>query len=160
LEIAALKSWLRERGEANVLRPASHEDLEQLAQLGVPAVVREFFALAEPGKLIESEGVFLVPIAQLVDANQNVVPGVAASRYGYVVIAKTVSGDAYCVDTNQPDGEGQPPIYIVNHERVSEAATQAEVQQQSRLVSKTFREFLGRFVAETLPYDYYQAEAV
>jgi hypothetical protein len=157
-EIEALQFWLQAQGKDHMmLRPASQEALEQLSQLGVPESVRTFFALAEPSEDIGSEGVYLAPINRLVESNQNAVPGIAASRYGYIVIGDTVSGDAYCLDTNHLDSEGQPSVYLVNHETVGETATLNEVLAGSKLVAMTFKEFLTRFIAGTLPYDFYQA---
>lgn len=157
VEIETIRSGYLPEQQASLFRPASEADLRQLEQLNVPAVVRDFYAVAEPARLIEADGVFLLPISLMLDANQHTVPGVAASRYGYVVIAKTVSGDAYCLDSNALNADGQPAIYLINHERVNETATLAEITQQSRLVAHTFQEFLEKFAAKMLPYDFYLA---
>ncbi|MCA9955589.1 MAG: SMI1/KNR4 family protein [Anaerolineales bacterium] len=134
--------------------PAPVEALNWLAAQGIPDSVRQFYALAEPGRIVESEGVYLIPVAKMMDVNQHVVPGAFSSPFGYIVIAETVSGDAYCVNIHCADVAGQPPIYLLNHERLGRDATVQDVRRNGRLVTNTFRQFLQRFAAGTLPYDY------
>jgi hypothetical protein len=159
-EIEALTAWAAGQGSEVQLRPASQTDLEWLLSVGVPESVWQFFTRAEPASSLEAEGVYLLPIAQLRESNTAVEPGQTASKYGCIVIAETVSGDVYCMDVQQLDSEGQPPVYLVNHNQVHPDMTLQEFQANSRLVTATFRDFLGQFTAGTLPYDFEQATEI
>ncbi|MCB0196898.1 MAG: hypothetical protein KDJ65_33420 [Anaerolineae bacterium] len=154
-EIEALLAQLAHQGQKLHLRAAADDDIQWLRSNGVPKNVVAFFAVAEPVQWIDIAGVEIGPISGLKGANRQAVPGIAASRYGYIVIAQTISGDVYCIDTHQVDEDGQSPIYIVNHERVGEDASRQEVKAGSRLVATSFHEFLIRFIAEDLPYDFH-----
>lgn len=154
-EIEALRARLAREGREFQTRSASDEDIQWLKAQRVPESVIAFFAAAEPVLWIDIAGVEIGPISGLKAANTQAVPGIAASRHGYVVIAQTVSGDAYCIATHQVSSDGQSPVYIVNHERVWENASRQEVEAESRLTAPSFREFLNRFIAGDLPYDFY-----
>jgi hypothetical protein len=156
-EIERLGSCRPSSGSGPALREAGEQDLAQFRQLGVPEAVIDFYVLAEPARIFEYKGIWLLPISEILKSNANAVPGVASSRYGLVVVASTVSGDAYCIDINTTDEQGLPPVYIICHEKVHEDASEVEVWAGSSLFCKTFLEFLRRFVAGKLPYDYYQA---
>jgi hypothetical protein len=117
-----------------------------------------FFSLAEPDRMIEIAGIRLVPIAQIKDYNTHQVPGIASSRFGYFVFASTVGGDAYCLNLNELDEEGQPSVYLVNHDRVHQDASLEEVKANSVLIVNSFREFLQLLASDNPPpYDYHDA---
>ena len=156
-EIEALLARLARKGSRLQARPAAEADIQWLRAKGVPESVVAFFTVAEPVRWVDIGGVEIGPVSGLKAANSQAVPGIAASRYGYVVIAQTISGDAYCIDVNHVDRDGQPPIYIVNHEKVGESASRQDVEAGSRLVAASFREFLTRFIAGDLPYDFHDA---
>jgi hypothetical protein len=153
-ELDAIRTWIENQGQPTVrFGQAKPEALAWLAAQGVPQSVRQFYETAEPDKAIDSEGVYLIPIAKMIDENTNVVPGVVASKYGYIVIAQTISGDAYCVNTHCQDEDGQPPICLVSHDRLGSEATLNELRSNNRVVTQSFHQFLQRFAAGTLPYD-------
>ena len=156
-EIQALRNRLSSEGRNAQLRQASSESLAWLRSMRIPESVVAFYAVAEPSRWVDIEGLEIGPVAGLKSDNTQAVPGIAASRYGYVVIAKTISGDAYCLDVNQADSTGQTPVYLVNHEKVGETATRSDVEAWSRLVTPSFQEFLTRFIEGDLPYDFDQA---
>ena len=153
-ELNEIRAMAQRTGQTAQFQPAQPASLAWLAAQGIPASVQQFYAAAEPVQTIESEGVSLISVAGMMDANQQVVPGTVTSPFGYIVIAKTVSGDAYCVNIHCVDAAGQPPIYLFNHERLMGEATVQDVRGNGRLITTTFRQFLQRFAAGTLPYDY------
>jgi len=137
-------------GKTPHFKKASSEDIAWLKDSGIPASILEFFTMYEPVNTIESDGVHLVPIHQLKAENTQAVPGVVVNQYGWVVIATTISGDAYCVDTRSKGKDMS--IYIVSHERGMDA-TFEDIKQHSRIVAQSFDEFLQKFAQNILPYD-------
>jgi hypothetical protein len=153
-EIEALEARLLNQGDSVALRPANAEGLAWLSGMGVPESVQSFYAAAEPAELIEIEGVYLEPIADLMDANANAFPGPVASGFGYVAVAETVNGDLYAVNIHELDDEGQPRVYIVDHNHVGEGASLQQLREHARPVAESFAGFLARLAAGHLPYDY------
>jgi hypothetical protein len=96
----------------------------------------------------------MIPLVKIIDANRNVMPGAITTQFGFTVIAQTIGGDAYAVNTHCVDAEGEPSIYLINHARLGNDATVHDVRRNGRLITPTFRQFLQRFAAGTLPYDY------
>ncbi|WP_156885957.1 SMI1/KNR4 family protein [Rheinheimera baltica] len=68
----------------------------------------------EPSETAEVNGVRLYPVDELVGENTNYVPGANLSPKGYVVIATTEYGDAYCVDLND-EMHGHHPLVLMSH---------------------------------------------
>ena len=155
--VETLNAWLLSESQDIQLRPASDASIQWLRAMRVPESVVTFFAVAEPSRWIDIEGVEIGPIAGLKDANTQAVPGIATSQHGYVVIAKCISGDVYCLESNQEAQIEQIPIYIVNHEKIGETASKEEVEAAVRLVVTGFHEFLSKFIARDLPYDFSHA---
>lgn len=155
--IAALHGWIVEQNEPIQLRPAAPDDLAWLAASGYPADVQSFFTAAEPSADLESDGVFLVSIARLRDTATNTVPSVNVMPLGFLPIAKTTSGDVYCLDTQGQTDEGEVPIRIVPHDRFSTPVEGATVRAASPQLAASFEEFLLRFAEGELPYDHSQA---
>ena len=151
---------LRQRFSPEAFHPAEPASLEQLDQMGIPSHIKAFYAAAEPREILESEGVFLLPVWKIVDAMTYTAPGIAARKYGSVVIATTVSGDAYGLATDEADRSGEMPVYLINHERVTETASRQLMAQNRHHITRSFRDFLKRFIDGTLPYDYHQARSV
>jgi hypothetical protein len=136
-------------GNTPQFKPASADDAAWLEAAGLPATVVTFFAAHDPVKGVESDGVYLEPVRKLRLDNTQAVPGVVVNQYGWVVIANTVSGDAYCVDTRS---EGDIPVYIVSHAR-GEDASFDDIKAHSRIVAQSFDDFLEKFAQKALPYD-------
>jgi hypothetical protein len=154
-ELDNLEALVQRQEKKARFQPARQAELDWLTEQGIPDSVRQFYEVAEPTRTVESEGVYLIPIAKMMDVNNNVVPGAVTSQFGYIVIAETVSGDAFCVNIHSLDADGQPPIYFANHERLVTGATIDDLRKNTRQVTPTFRQFLQRFAAGKLPYDYF-----
>lgn len=154
-ELNEIAAMVQRQGQKARFQPAKQEELDWLAERGIPESVRQFYAVAEPTQVVESEDVYLIPIAKMIDVNKNVMPGAVISQFGYIVIAETVSGDVFCIDTNGLEAKGQPPIYFINHDRLGSDASLEDIRINGRQITPTFREFLQRFAASKLPYDYY-----
>lgn len=135
--------------QAVALGPAASADLAWLAQNGAPPEVTAFYTHSGPLGELESEGVFLLPLERVRDTASNVAPGAYASRYGYLVIAKTVSGDAYALAPG-----GAAGVVMLNHERIHPESSAADMAANSRPAAPSFGVFLEAFVAGRLPYDF------
>jgi hypothetical protein len=159
-EIAALIARVQRQGTPAYFGSAAPDDLDWLKKQQIPDSVVRFFAQAEPKAEVEIEGIRLVPIAKMKDYNTQHVPGIATSRYGYIVFASTVGGDVYCINVNELDAETQPSVYIVNHDRVHQTASLDEVKANSYKVARSFRAFIQRLASSNPPpYDFYDAQA-
>ena len=156
-EVEAIRAACAELGEPAAFRPAAAADLAWLSSQGYPPGVLAFFAVAEPAAEIEIEGVLLVPIRLLRDANSVAMPGLVTAPLGYPVVAKTVSGDVYCVATAEVDAAGQASIYLLPHDQLGAEVDLPGIQAAARCLAPTWRRFLQRFAAADLPYDVGQA---
>src|SRR5262245_62089722 len=88
--------------ETNIaFSPAARKDLESLAQLKVPQNIIDFYKWLEPKDCVEIDEVRLWPIQDIVRENKDYVPGSDLLTYGFVVIANTIYGDAYCLDCTE-----------------------------------------------------------
>lgn len=149
-----LIAQLANEGEEIQLQPASDDSVQWLRSKGIPEPIVSFFVVAEPSQWIYIKGVEIGPVDGLKEVNTNAIPGIVVNRFGYVVIAKCISGDVYCVKTHRVSSDGQLPMYIVKHDRIWDAASEQEVEAWVRQVVGTFDEFLSRFVEGNLPYDF------
>lgn len=156
-EIDALNAFIDEHDEPVTLKPAADQDLEWLSEQQYPEDIQAFFAAAEPDDELESEGVFLVPVRQLRTLSAQAVPGIYVTPLGFLLVANTVGGDVYCVDTGQLDEAGDAPIRIIPHDSFSSAPDALSVRAVSPVLAASFSQFLLRFVAEDLPYDHSHA---
>lgn len=156
-EIDALMAWAADQERVGLLGQATQAELDWLQNAGMPDDVQRFFALAEPQSSLESAGVSLVPVSLLRENVSAVEPVKTAYQYGCVVIAKTISGDFYCLDVLQEREDGTSPIYLVNHDKMTGTLNQEEFWLNSNLVAYSFTEFLEKFMAGSLPYVHAQA---
>jgi len=139
-------------------RPASPIDIEYLKTAGYPDEVLIFFEKGEPRVQIDAAGVRFGPISDMREENEDAFPGIVAARVGYLNIATTLYGDAYCVDVNSTGVAGQRPVFLVGHEEVDEDAGPEEVRKGAKRVCESFQEFLDRFSARSLPNGFYDSE--
>lgn len=100
-------------------RPASPESILALESLGFPQRAIEFYTNYEPEDCVEGQ-VRIWPIDHIITENTEFTPGAHISRYGYFVFATTYCGDAYCLNSNKCDHEGNPQVVLVTHETVGE----------------------------------------
>jgi hypothetical protein len=124
--------------------PASFSSLSELRALEFPEAVIEFYEQYEPSRCAEGQ-VRLWPIDDIVIENRQGVPGIGVHPHGYAVFATTMSGDAYCFNSNKLDGAGEPEIVLVSHEAVGEEATADEVNRVAKPVAACLLEFLEQF---------------
>ncbi|MBX7245600.1 MAG: SMI1/KNR4 family protein [Candidatus Sumerlaeaceae bacterium] len=125
-------------------RAASPDDLAKLEALGVPESVLTFFREFEPSDCVQGQ-VRLWPIMQVMEENEKLIPGVYASKHGYIVFATTDCGDTYCFDLTDP-GVPEPPIVLLSHEVISEDTSVEDLARLAKPVAKDLHDFLQRFV--------------
>jgi len=129
------------------LRPAELPDLNRLRALGVPDEVFEFYSKFEPAECAEIAHVRLWPIKQVLEENENYVPGCDLRPLGFIVLATNDCGDAYCIDMK----ELGLPLAIMSHEVAFSDLPPTQVRAEFRkVVAANFQEFLERFAAGTL----------
>lgn len=124
--------------------PASLSSLSELRALEFPEAAIEFYEQYEPSRCAEGQ-VRLWPIDDIVVENRQGVPGICVQPYGYGVFATTLSGDAYCFNSNKLDADGGPEIVLVSHEVLGEDSTLDEVKRVVKPVAACLLDFLEQF---------------
>ena len=130
-------------------RSASADDLALLRELGLPPSVIDFFAIYEPAECIEGAE-RLWPIAEIVNENQNFVPGCNIVKFGYVVFSTTGCGDTFCFDLNNQSPDGEPRIVFMSHEEDFESMSPQEIHAMANPVADNLLEFLDMFARDAL----------
>lgn len=130
-------------------RAASESDLAELRTLRLPDPVLSFFARHEPSRCAEGQ-VRLLPIANILQENIDLMPGACVSPLGYVAFSTTFCGDAYCFDVNMVDQNHNPRIVLFSHEAISEDITAEEAARLAKPVAMNLCEFLEQFIDEQL----------
>src|SRR5688572_23544864 len=118
------------------LRPAKPDDLDQLTKLGAPESLLSFHRQHEP--LLETEigNVRLQNIFGVIQENTNYVPGADLHQHGLLVFATTIYGDAYCLDMNADNGQGDPPVVIMTHEESFEGLDHDTIMSARKRVAE------------------------
>jgi len=124
--------------------PASLSSLAELRALEFPEAAIEFYEHYEPSGCAQGQ-IRLWPIDDIVIENRQAVPGICVQPHGYAVFATTLSGDAYCFNSNRLGVDGEPTIVLISHEAVSEDATAEEVKRLAKPVASSLRIFLEQF---------------
>ena len=149
-EIEAILDVLKKLGKSIGFRSASKADLAYLRKAGYPDSVCDFYRKSEPITDVEINGVRLFSISELQRYNRDAIPCYIIAPMGYRVIADTVFGDAYCIDLNSIDSDGQPGVVLAGHDEIFEGATEDEIRAAIVEITDTFREFLRRFASKDL----------
>jgi len=131
-------------------QPASQHKLRRLGELGLPANVLRFYEKHAPVATIE-HGIRLWSIDDIVYENTELMPGCCTSKYGYFVFASTLSGDAYCFNTNTCGSDGNPRIVLISHEIVFEDTTPEQIAAATEPVAQNLAAFLKRLIEASLP---------
>jgi hypothetical protein len=134
------------------LRPASEDALAQLATLGLPTSVVDFYRVFEPSRYAEIADVRLWPIPEIVAENRDYVPGADLFPHGLVVFASTIFGDAYCFDV----AEAGPPVVLMSHEVIFEDMALPRIKALRKQVAPNLETFLEKFLVGSLekqPFD-------
>jgi len=128
------------------LCPASPESVALLKELGLTGSVVDFYGRYEPAECAEIDDVRLWPIAEVVAENRDYVPGANLIGHGLIVVATTVFGDAYCIDSVE-DGS---PVVLMSHDVDYEGMHASAIKSARKLIAPNFDAFLEMFVAGTL----------
>ncbi|MDJ0754740.1 MAG: hypothetical protein QNJ45_14545 [Ardenticatenaceae bacterium] len=154
-EIVAIVSRLNALGLAPQFQLATEGELADLAAVGIPETVLEFYKVANPAEDQLLGGVNLIPASALVDFNQNTILGEVARLNEFVIIADTDEGDAFIMPR---DGSGeQQSVYILNLD-VQEGAVGEVFAAAHAFVAPSFNDFLSMYASGRLPFAYYQVE--
>lgn len=134
--------------ETNIaFAPATSGDLDALARLGMPSMIVAFYRKLEPRDCVEVDDVRLWPIQDVVRENTDYVPGSDLVRHGFIVIASTTSGDAYCLDCSVP---GDIPVVLMPHDISFGKLSLEGVKKYRKKAANSFEEFLVKFCTRAL----------
>lgn len=136
-------------------RPARSQDIAYLRAKGYPPSIIGHFQLSEPAELMDISGVRMYPIEVIRAENEDTTPGYIAMPLGYLNIASTMMGDAYCLDLNCKNDSGEHPVVLVSHDLVDEETTKKDMPDVTIQVAESFDEFLSLFNRGQLPADFW-----
>jgi hypothetical protein len=146
----SLLDQLREKSNVD-FRPAVPVVLDQLRSLGAPEDVLTFYRHSEPARFAEIGKVRLWPISNILVENRDAVPGCYAQPCGYVVIASTTSGDAFCSDIRTASGAIAPVVLIAHDlEPENDEMKREELAKLAKPMAASFEDFLKAFASETV----------
>jgi SMI1 / KNR4 family (SUKH-1) len=131
------------------LAPASADGLKRAQDAGFPAELLELYRECDPPVCIELKHRIWSIDNALVE-NQGAVPGCGLFPHGFIVFASTMFGDAYCIDKNVTNQDGQHPVVLFSHEMIGEDSTLSEIQSLRVEVATSLSDFLLKFVDGTL----------
>lgn len=146
----------RRPSEPIVLDPL--EGIAYLVSAGYPESVIRRYRSGELEKFAEINGVRMHPAGCLQEENEDATPGYVIAPLGYLNVASTVTGDAFCVDLNVRNESGEPRVVLASHDEIYEDSPPDEIPTKMVKVTDSFDEFIARFNAETLPSGYYDAK--
>jgi len=122
-----------------------------LRSLGAPGDVLAFYRNSEPTRFAEIGKVRLWPIADILVENRDAVPGCYAQPCGYLVIASTTSGDAFCSDIQAASGVIAPVVLIAHDlEPENDEMKREDLAKLAKPIAPSFEDFLKAFVSEAL----------
>ena len=120
---------------------ASEDDISRLTCLGIPSEVLKYYVRYVPANTVEYR-IRLWSVDELIEENTELLPGCCTSKYGYIVFASTLNGDAYCFDLNKCDSDNDPQIVLISHETIFEDTVRIEIAQCAIPVAQNLWEFL------------------
>ena len=129
------------------------KDLDYLKSKKYPDCFIELYKHNEPQGCVEINGVRLCSISHLRVENKDGVPGYIIYPYGFRAVGTTIYGDLYCLNINQLNKDGQPVIFMANHEEISEDEEfedEEDCTSSMVKVADSLDEFLERFINGTL----------
>ena len=68
--------------------------------IDLPQILIDFYSKNEPIGC-EIDGIFIHPLDEIIRENTERYPGLISSQYGYIVVASSDHGDAFCFDLNK-----------------------------------------------------------
>jgi SMI1 / KNR4 family (SUKH-1) len=132
------------------VRPASAEDIQRAKDAGFPNELIELYRECEPVGYIELKQ-RLWSISKALVENHDAVPGYIVFPHGFVVFASNLFGDAYCIDKNVSNPEGNHPVVLFPQDVFDEENPPLSIVQPFRLeVATSLEDFLMKFTNETL----------
>jgi hypothetical protein len=120
----------------------SVEDIKKLESIKLPNYFIEFIKIIEPQSRVFLGDVRLLPIQEIIEENEDYVPGADVYPSGFTVFASSISGDAYCFNMNEINKLGEHDIYFVDHDEDFSEATPDSIKQITEFISSSFEEFI------------------
>jgi hypothetical protein len=132
------------------LRSAAPDDIQRVIEAGFPSELIDFYRENEPGPDRVEIKQRIWSIKRAIEENEEYTPGYIISKYGYIVFASNMCGDAYCVDLNSTTSQGSHPIVLFPHDVFEEGMSTHEIQKYRLEVATSLADFLDKFTNETL----------
>jgi len=128
---------------------ATDSDILYLKGLNLSDDIIDFYKKYNPKNIFEINGIRLLSINKIKEENNDYTPGYILCPRGYCVIASTIFGDVYCVDTKTKENS----IYIASHDEIDEEAL--ELDNKIIFITDNFLDFLNKFVDGKLVKEFY-----
>jgi hypothetical protein len=149
--IEALKAALKHADvRAGQIRPAKPEDLAKAENAGFPRELLDFYKEYEPGVAGIEIYQRMWSIKTALIENTKAVPGTGLYPHGYIVFASTTCGDAYCIDTNIANEQGEHPVVLFAHDEINKNTELSYIQRSRVEVASSLDDFLYRFATGIL----------
>ncbi len=125
------------------VRPASKQELTQLASIGVREPILGLYSscVVSGEAWTRMRAAIQAPesiLSECVDAY----PGCVVAPLGFIVIATTGCGDTFALDFNHVDQQGHPPVLFVSHDRNWSSNSPEEIAKACPRVADSLVEFL------------------
>lgn len=156
-EIEGLRRLADQMDQNITFMPAEEADIGWLVEAGVPYDLLHFYALANPSGSFSANAVEIYPLTRLKELNETHNAADEMRSRGFLIIATTVIGDIYFVNANQADSS---TIYLGSHDHLLNGITDSEFEEYSTLGAISIQQFLAKFMAGQLSYDFYEPEIV
>jgi hypothetical protein len=91
------------------------------------------------------------PISDILVENKDGVPGCYVQPSGYVVLATTICGDAFRLNTRAASGTTAPVVLIAyDLEPENDETKREDLRKLAKPIAASFEDFLKAFVSDTL----------
>lgn len=136
-----------------VFEPASSEDLNALAELKVPAFLKDFYGLHEPHCTSGPEDVpdlRWLSIKGILGEVSSMDPSHTLGMHGYIPFASTCYGNVYVFNCNKVDEQHGPEVCFASHERFMGGEDKDYVDRNIEVVASSLREFMQNILKGVL----------
>jgi hypothetical protein len=124
------------------LKKQTEDDTKKIESLKLPNYFIEFIKMIEPESRVFVGEVRILPIQEIIEENEDYVPGADVYPLGFTVFASSITGDAYCFNMNEVNKFGEHDIYFVDHDEDFNEATSDSIKQITKFISSSFEEFI------------------
>ena len=122
------------------------EEIKYLQSMGYPNNIIKYFKNLKKHHINPKFVNEINPIEDVKVENEDAIPGLMVVPMGYLNLATTSDGDAFCVDINN-----NYSIVLVGHDLCEEGEKPEQMAKGIVKVAETFEEFIDKFHKGELP---------